>query len=297
MHKIFASLILAFLMSHTVQASEQLGTVVMALKQASAASVDGQSRTLRRGVPVYLGDRLITNETGKLQVLMNDQSMFSFDENTEFVIEQFNYNAENTSRSNAAFELIQGGLRTFSGLVGQSAPDNFQIKASVTTIGIRGTNYAIRICDAACSRAANTSPSVVGTVINGTIQVTTNTDKKTIRSNRFFSADIATGKIRTSINPPAGFLLNAPIVGGNGNQRLNDLPGAAPIELPIRDDLVADDPGEPEEILEDAPYVETPLIAEETAQPVYETPYTTTTEPSDTYTAPTEYTPATPAAE
>jgi len=288
MHKFFASLILVFLMSHTVQASEQLGTVVMALKQAKAASADGQSRTLRRGVPVYLGDRLITNETGKLQVLMTDQSMFSFDENTEFVIEQFNYDADNTSRSNAAFELIKGGLRTFSGLVGQSAPDNFEIKASVTTIGIRGTNYAIRICDAACSRAANTRPSVVGTVINGTIQVTTKTDTKTIRSNRFFSADIATGKIRTSINPPAGFLSNAPMLGNSGNQRLNDFSGTAPLELPIRDDFVADDPGEAQEIIEEAPVVETPLTEEDTLQPVYETPYTTATEPSDTYTAPTQ---------
>ncbi len=53
--------------------------------------------------------------------------------------------------SRAFFSLLKGGFRSISGLIGKVNHDEYQVTTPVATIGIRGTDYLVVICDATCA--------------------------------------------------------------------------------------------------------------------------------------------------
>lgn len=51
----------------------------------------------------------------------------------------------------AAFRLLKGGFRTVTGLIGKSDRAQYRVSTQTATIGIRGTDYQVILCDAACA--------------------------------------------------------------------------------------------------------------------------------------------------
>ncbi len=62
----------------------------------------------------------------------------------------------------ALLRLLKGGLRTVTGLMGKRRPDAFQLGTATATIGIRGTDFVVRVCTDDCTAdtkaAAGTEP-------------------------------------------------------------------------------------------------------------------------------------------
>lgn len=52
--------------------------------------------------------------------------------------------------SRAFFKLLKGGFRAVSGLIGKVDRNEYRVDTPVATIGIRGTDYLLVLCDAAC---------------------------------------------------------------------------------------------------------------------------------------------------
>ena len=55
------------------------------------------------------------------------------------------------SGQNAAFRLLRGGFRAVSGAIGKINKSEYKVSTSVATIGIRGTDYYVYLCDSACA--------------------------------------------------------------------------------------------------------------------------------------------------
>jgi len=53
--------------------------------------------------------------------------------------------------SRAFFKLIKGGFRAVSGLIGKVEHNDYRVTTPVATIGIRGTDYLLILCDLACN--------------------------------------------------------------------------------------------------------------------------------------------------
>lgn len=86
----------------------------------------------------------------------------------------------------AFFRLVKGGFRTITGLIGKANQEDYRVTTPTATIGIRGTEWIVWICDAACAKdpmvnaalrqafGENFDPSqveVIGT-LKGRIEVT-----------------------------------------------------------------------------------------------------------------------------
>lgn len=52
--------------------------------------------------------------------------------------------------SRAFFKLLKGGFRAVSGLIGKIEHNDYRVTTPVATIGIRGTDYLLILCDLAC---------------------------------------------------------------------------------------------------------------------------------------------------
>lgn len=71
--------------------------------------------------------------------------------------------ATQQTTSRAYFRLLKGGFRAVSGLIGKSDPAEYRVSTPVATIGIRGTDYLVILCDAACA----SDPVIVDTLPEG----------------------------------------------------------------------------------------------------------------------------------
>ncbi|MGR8918907.1 MAG: FecR family protein [Gammaproteobacteria bacterium] len=127
---------------------EPAGKVLYANGAATAAQPGGELRFLGKGMPLEQGDTVTTGKRGFVILHMVDDGKMTLRPNTELRIDQYE---ERRDGSSVALELLRGGLRSLSGLFSRRRPDSYRLKAGVATVGIRGTEFDVRLCEADCA--------------------------------------------------------------------------------------------------------------------------------------------------
>lgn len=117
----------------------------------TARNEKGENRNLKTGHSVYEGDTLSTASDGIAVLVFPDNSRISLQPNTLFRVERFRFRLEKAQQEEegAVLNLIKGGLRVITGLLGKSSPRNYHFKTPVATIGIRGTGFDLQ-CQGKC---------------------------------------------------------------------------------------------------------------------------------------------------
>lgn len=104
-----------------------------------------QPRLIGKGVELYNGQTLNTGSRGFALIKLDDGTKMTLRPNSTFKID----NVDTTEGSeNALLSLFRGGLRAITGFISKAKPDAFRINTSVATIGIRGTEFDARLCEA-----------------------------------------------------------------------------------------------------------------------------------------------------
>ncbi|AIY66927.1 FecR family protein [Pseudoalteromonas piratica] len=125
-------------------------------------------QTLKRGDAIMVGDILTTGDKSRLQILFNDNARVSLRPNSQLIVDDYFYdkNANNkqvtsSKEATSAFSLVKGGFRTITGAI--AAGDDktgYKVKTAVATIGIRGTDYSILLCNNDCLPLPNSQKPV-----------------------------------------------------------------------------------------------------------------------------------------
>ena len=113
-----------------------------------ARAPSGHGRPLSSGGPVYNGDTIVTGPDTFAVLVFADKSRVTLMPNTEFRVERVEFSAAEPDKGQSIFNLLRGGLRAVSGLVGHKGR-GYQMRTAVATIGIRGTEYDA-LCVGAC---------------------------------------------------------------------------------------------------------------------------------------------------
>ena len=143
-------LTLAILSSHAyAQAPAEAGKVLMAIGDVKV-SRGGQMIPLAKGASVQAGDGVITGIASNAQLRMSDGAVIALRAQTEFKINEYNFNGKADGSEKANVSLVKGGVRAVTGVIGRENKDNLQINAVVATVGIRGTGFNINVCEANC---------------------------------------------------------------------------------------------------------------------------------------------------
>jgi len=122
-------------------ANQAIGKVIIASGNVSAIGSDNSSRNITRGVDVFNGDRIVTQDNGKAQIRLNDNSVFSIRPNSEVKIVDYHYNKAKPNTNKSIIELMKGGLRAITGKIAKETPSSYQVKTNVAVIGVRGTDF------------------------------------------------------------------------------------------------------------------------------------------------------------
>jgi hypothetical protein len=117
--------------------------VDFAAGSVTAVSASGQSRPLSRGSEIEVGETVSTQQ-GRAQLRFADGAYMSLQPQTEFKVEEFRYSGRQEQSDGIVMNLIKGGMRTITGLIGRSNRNAYRLKTDVATIGIRGTEYSVK---------------------------------------------------------------------------------------------------------------------------------------------------------
>ncbi|MYN21135.1 iron dicitrate transport regulator FecR [Rugamonas sp. FT107W] len=128
-------------------AAQVVGTVVQLSGPLLSKKADGVVRILSMRSEVESGDMLVTEKNTYAMVKFIDNSEITLKPGTTFKVENFSYDAGKPEADNASFNLVKGGLRSVTGLLGKRNKEKFAMKTPSATIGIRGTTFIADIVE------------------------------------------------------------------------------------------------------------------------------------------------------
>ncbi|MGH8751281.1 MAG: FecR family protein, partial [Burkholderiales bacterium] len=187
-----------------VSASAQatvVGRVLIAAGDAYAIR-NGQELRMATGSPVEEKDTLKTGPASNMQVRFNDESIVSLRDQSLLKIEDYKFSGKQDGFEKAFFNLLKGGFRTVTGLIGKVNKTNYAVKTPTATIGIRGTNYALLICSAG-SCGPNAKDGVYGGVSGGIISHTNSKGEYQFGSADYFYSSGLDAEPQKLIGPPS----------------------------------------------------------------------------------------------
>jgi hypothetical protein len=127
------------------------GSVTHLTGTLSAQRGDGKRTLLAVGSAVNEGDVLDTAHDTYARIKFADNSEVVLRPDSRIRVEQYRFVPEDPSSDRSLIDLIKGGLRRISGLIGKRSPPQDKIQTPVATIGIRGTHYGLLLCRSVCS--------------------------------------------------------------------------------------------------------------------------------------------------
>jgi len=168
-------------------AAQLAGTVMQLSGPMMAKKADGKIKVLAIKSEVEEGDTLMTEKSTYALVKFIDNSEITLKPGTTFVIEKFAYQAEQAAGDQASFNLVKGGLRSISGLLGKRSKEKFSLKTPAATIGIRGTNFVAEMVPPPnTANGADGRPGgLYAAVSQGGIEIVNPAGKATVDAGQF----------------------------------------------------------------------------------------------------------------
>lgn len=163
-----------------ISPKKKVGYVASQQGQATVKDLNGSMQILEINSEIYQGDRISTAINSELIVAMDDGAEIFLKQDSVLIISEYIITPDYGRNSSSILELLRGGLRKITGLIGDSALSNYQLQTGLATIGIRGTEYVIKLCklDDCTQTVDRDDPDAKlhAVVLEGIITLTTETD-------------------------------------------------------------------------------------------------------------------------
>lgn len=208
-------------------AAQVAGVVTRLSGPLMAKKADGSVKALALRSEVETGDTLVTEKNTYAQIKFVDNSEMTLSPATTFKVEDFAYDAGKPDADNASFNLVKGGLRSITGLMGKRNKEKFSLKTPTATIGIRGTTFVAQYVPPPSAErmpppGAGLPPGLHVQVIDGAIVVSNNGGALNFSAGQFgYVPNISTPPVIVPQNPGLQFVpppsFNGTPESGGGN--------------------------------------------------------------------------------
>lgn len=133
-----------FVLSGAALAATPVGEVSLVIGAARVVGETGNSAAVQRGLPVFPGDRIETEDGGHVHLRFVDGAFVSVRPGSRLRIETYRYDPANPQDSAIRFQLEQGVARSITGKGGEAARDRFRLNTPIAAIGVKGTDFVVR---------------------------------------------------------------------------------------------------------------------------------------------------------
>ena len=135
--KLIQYILIVVFISCFALANEPIGTIGIVVGQADVINRDMDIEIKDN---IYFGDVIKTGAQTNLQILFDDETVFTIGENTEIVINEFIYDPNQSNELNTiSAEVVQGSLKVVTGLIAKQNPENLSITLPTGVLATRGT--------------------------------------------------------------------------------------------------------------------------------------------------------------
>ncbi|RDH81239.1 MAG: hypothetical protein DIZ80_14130 [endosymbiont of Galathealinum brachiosum] len=121
---------------------QAVGQVIKNRGKTFVISNKNKKRDLDIGSEIFVGDRVFTGVKGFIRLNMIDEAKIDLRCNSEMLIEDYQL-LRGGNRS--VIYLIKGSVKKITGTIGKMADDIYEMHTPLATVGVRGTEYAIRV--------------------------------------------------------------------------------------------------------------------------------------------------------
>jgi hypothetical protein len=125
-------------------AAQVAGVITRLSGPLMARKADGSVKLLAVRSEVESGDTLVSEKNTYAQIKFVDNSEITLRPGTTFKVEDFSYDEGKPDADKASYQLVKGGLRSITGLMGKRNKEKFSLKTPTATIGIRGTTFIVQ---------------------------------------------------------------------------------------------------------------------------------------------------------
>ncbi len=119
-----------------------------------ATNAQGTRRLMATGAPIYPGDTLETPAAISAVIVFRDETRMTIQPATRMKVDDFVFDVKQPTEGRFFVSLLKGGLRAFTGIIGQANHDNVAVRTATATVGIRGTGWDVS-CQGSCAGEAN----------------------------------------------------------------------------------------------------------------------------------------------
>ena len=148
------SVLLALLAS--ISSAWAQGTITHLSGPISVLKADGSRLEGASGLALAVGDTVVSGAAGFARIEMTDKAELVVRPNTQLKIERYTFEVDRPNADDSVLSVLKGGLRTVTGLIGKRGKqDAYQLKTTTATIGIRGTQFDMRLCAGDCGALAD----------------------------------------------------------------------------------------------------------------------------------------------
>ena len=198
-------------MFSTVSFAEiQVGRVTHLSGPLFAKKADGTTRVLSINSSVEQGDTLITQRKTYARIKFTDNGEMTLRPNTQFKISKYNFDQGAPKKDLATFNLIKGGLRSVTGMIGKRGDqDSYRLMTKTAVAGVRGTTYECKICEGNCGSLPD---GLYFFIAAGSISVSNSGGAQTFSAGQYaYVANATSMPIILPKNPGIDFTLPASV--------------------------------------------------------------------------------------
>lgn len=171
------------------------------------------------GLGVRPGDTVELGTRSNAQIRFTDESIVALRSDTAFRVAEYEFDPRQSALGRAFFNLLKGGMRTVTGVIGRRDQANYGVRTATATIGIRGTHYTLVECDSDCRNADGSAapPGTYGSVTDGVIGVVNESGERRFGADQYFHVASATAAPTQLLAPPV--FLRDPLEGRTRTQQ------------------------------------------------------------------------------
>lgn len=152
-HVIFCSVLFSSLLVSSAAFSEPIATIEVTDGTVFVSRAAGKRSIVATGSGIEVGDTITTERDSYARLRFTDGGELAIRPLSSLVVNNYHFKEFAPQRDNLAMRLIKGGIRQMTGLIGKRGDQNaYRLDAATGTIGIRGTDFIARICEADCAQ-------------------------------------------------------------------------------------------------------------------------------------------------
>ena len=135
-------LLLACTAAYPVAAQTAAGQAQYAQGVVMVSKAGAAGTALAKGGAVQTGDTITTGEKSNVQMRFSDGGFIALHANSKFTINGY-VDVKDADKDQFFVELVGGGMRAITGLIGKRKPANYKVTTPTAVIGIRGSGFNI----------------------------------------------------------------------------------------------------------------------------------------------------------